>query len=238
MRPRSPAAGSTRSTRRSSLVACAGLSLYAIYWVLNPVPAQRYRTSFLLVALAMTFLVYRGWGRAKSRRSGRALASPTGCSRSARSSRRLPAGHVRRVHPPRCSPNDLDVVFGAAFLLVLEATRRTMGWVLPAVVLAFLGYAYYGGDLPQDWRSRTAATISTRSSARYWAAGHLRRAARRGRHLHHPVHDLRRRTGGLRRRRVLHRPRSPPTAADRPRPHRRWPASCWARSPDRAPPPP
>ena len=50
-------------TEKIVMVACAGLSLYAIYWVLNPVPAQRYRTSFLAVALAMTFLVYRGWGK-------------------------------------------------------------------------------------------------------------------------------------------------------------------------------
>ena len=47
------------------LVTCALLSLYAIYWVFNPVPAQRYRTSFLLVALAMTFLTFRGWGKAE-----------------------------------------------------------------------------------------------------------------------------------------------------------------------------
>jgi TRAP transporter 4TM/12TM fusion protein len=34
---------------------------------------------------------------------------------------------------------------------VLEATRRTVGWVLPAVCVAFLLYAYYGGYLPADW---------------------------------------------------------------------------------------
>ncbi|MEV0431067.1 TRAP transporter fused permease subunit [Micromonospora sp. NPDC050495] len=46
----------------------------------------------------------------------------------------------------------LDVVFGTVLLLLLlEACRRTTGWILPAVCLLFLGYGYYGGLLPQSW---------------------------------------------------------------------------------------
>lgn len=45
-----------------------------------------------------------------------------------------------------------DVVAGAILLfLVLEACRRTTGWVLPIACLLALGYAYYGGFLPQSW---------------------------------------------------------------------------------------
>jgi TRAP transporter 4TM/12TM fusion protein len=45
-----------------------------------------------------------------------------------------------------------DVAMGAVLLLlVVEACRRTTGWVLPAVCLLFLGYGYYGGLLPQTW---------------------------------------------------------------------------------------
>lgn len=45
-----------------------------------------------------------------------------------------------------------DVVMGALLLvLVVEACRRTTGWVLPIVCLAFLAYGYYGGLLPQNW---------------------------------------------------------------------------------------
>ena len=41
---------------------------------------------------------------------------------------------------------------GAVLLvLLLEACRRATGWVLPAVCVAFLGYGYYGGLLPQSW---------------------------------------------------------------------------------------
>ncbi|WP_373684029.1 TRAP transporter permease [Micromonospora solifontis] len=46
----------------------------------------------------------------------------------------------------------LDVAMGTVLLLLLlEACRRTTGWILPAVCLLFLGYGYYGGLLPQSW---------------------------------------------------------------------------------------
>jgi TRAP transporter 4TM/12TM fusion protein len=45
-----------------------------------------------------------------------------------------------------------DIIAGALLLvLVVEACRRTTGWALPVVCLAFLAYGYYGGLLPQDW---------------------------------------------------------------------------------------
>ncbi|MFQ6324985.1 TRAP transporter permease [Nocardia sp. CWNU-33] len=46
----------------------------------------------------------------------------------------------------------VDVGMGSVLLvLVLEACRRTTGWVLPVVCLVFVGYGYYGGFLPQHW---------------------------------------------------------------------------------------
>ncbi|MEV1286372.1 TRAP transporter fused permease subunit [Micromonospora sp. NPDC049679] len=45
-----------------------------------------------------------------------------------------------------------DIAMGTLLLvLVVEACRRTTGWVLPLVCLVFLGYGYYGGLLPQSW---------------------------------------------------------------------------------------
>ncbi|RKT71752.1 TRAP transporter 4TM/12TM fusion protein [Saccharothrix variisporea] len=47
---------------------------------------------------------------------------------------------------------DLDVVAGTILLLlVLEACRRTTGWVLPIVCVGFIAFAYYGGYLPPSW---------------------------------------------------------------------------------------
>jgi len=45
-----------------------------------------------------------------------------------------------------------QVVFGSALLfLTLEATRRSTGWGLTIIVLAFLGYNLFGDVLPPPW---------------------------------------------------------------------------------------
>lgn len=52
-------------------------------------------------------------------------------------------------------PNPTDVAFGVVFiLLVLEATRRSTGWIMPAVAIAFLLYAMFGPYLPAPWTHR------------------------------------------------------------------------------------
>ena len=48
-------------------------------------------------------------------------------------------------------PTGLDVVLGVVAILLVEATRRTVGWVLPAICLAFVAYAFFGGFLPFGW---------------------------------------------------------------------------------------
>ena len=53
------------------------------------------------------------------------------------------------------TPNQLDVILGVIFMvLLLEATRRTTGWIVPVVAMAFLAYAYFGPYLPQPWTHR------------------------------------------------------------------------------------
>jgi TRAP transporter 4TM/12TM fusion protein len=131
-----------------------GLSLYALLWVFRPLSAQQYRTSFLAVALPLTLLAYRGWPR-RDRQADTsdnpgildwllaalalvALAYPLVVFDE----------FVRRA----VRPETLDIVFGVVTtLLVLEATRRTVGWILPAVCLGFLAYAYLGGLIPAGY---------------------------------------------------------------------------------------
>ena len=49
-------------------------------------------------------------------------------------------------------PTDWDVAFGVALmLLILEAMRRTTGWILPFVTSCFLAYAFFGPYLPPPW---------------------------------------------------------------------------------------
>jgi len=49
-------------------------------------------------------------------------------------------------------PNDGDIFFGIVLVvLVLEAMRRTTGWILPVVTACFLAYAFFGPYLPAPW---------------------------------------------------------------------------------------
>ena len=49
-------------------------------------------------------------------------------------------------------PNDWDIAFGVALvLLILEAMRRTTGWILPFITACFLAYAFFGAYLPAPW---------------------------------------------------------------------------------------
>ncbi|HLS85707.1 MAG TPA: TRAP transporter permease [Burkholderiales bacterium] len=49
-------------------------------------------------------------------------------------------------------PETWDIVFGVTLsLLVLEAMRRTTGWVMPFVTSCFLLYAFFGAYLPAPW---------------------------------------------------------------------------------------
>lgn len=53
------------------------------------------------------------------------------------------------------SPHGWDIFFGTALaLLVLEAARRTSGWIMPGVVCLFIAYAFLGPYLPGQWTHR------------------------------------------------------------------------------------
>jgi TRAP transporter 4TM/12TM fusion protein len=50
------------------------------------------------------------------------------------------------------TPAVWDIFFGVALiLLVLEAMRRTNGWIMPAVTGCFIFYALFGAYLPEPW---------------------------------------------------------------------------------------
>jgi TRAP transporter 4TM/12TM fusion protein len=53
------------------------------------------------------------------------------------------------------TPDMWDIVLGTILIvLILEATRRSTGWIMPIVVIVFLIYAYIGPDLPSPWTHR------------------------------------------------------------------------------------
>src|SRR6478609_6177303 len=49
-------------------------------------------------------------------------------------------------------PNGWDIFFGVMLtVLILEAMRRTTGWIMPFITFCFLLYAFYGEVLPAPW---------------------------------------------------------------------------------------
>jgi TRAP transporter 4TM/12TM fusion protein len=125
----------------------AGLALYALYWVIFIVEPQVYRVSFLLVALVLTFLLF------PFRRDP--VPAPAGVRRVTWFDWTLVASAVVALSWPivdfsafvyrAAEPLAVDLVLGALTVgLVLEATRRSVGWILPVTALTFLAYAHLG----------------------------------------------------------------------------------------------
>ncbi len=131
----------------------AGLSLFAIYWVFNPISAQQYRPAFLAVALLMTFMVFGA--RERRSQAEHPRENPTAgdwlLGLLAAASVAYAVVTADELFRRAAEPETLDVIAGVlAMVLVLEATRRTVGWMLPAIVLAFVAYAYLGGLIPES----------------------------------------------------------------------------------------
>ncbi|HEY5878576.1 MAG TPA: TRAP transporter fused permease subunit [Nakamurella sp.] len=143
------------------------VALLVIWQVFAPLPAgsQYYLIWFLTGTLPLVFLTYPATLRTIWWRWGRKGPGPP------QTGPRVPDWALAAVAAIVCvypilpmrggydgfldrqaQLDGLDTVMGALLLLVvLEACRRTTGWALPLVCVAFLGYAYYGGFLPAAW---------------------------------------------------------------------------------------
>ena len=127
----------------------AGMSLLFIYWAWTTITTQILRLVFLAFSLVLTFLLY------PSRRKNRLDEVPwfdwtlIALSLIAIG---YPLWDFEEFIYRAALPYLEDQIFGAlTIVLVLEATRRTTGWILPVVALAFLAYARLGAWLPSPW---------------------------------------------------------------------------------------
>ena len=132
--------GLSGAPRQLVRVLAVGLSLYALWWVLAIIEAQAYRASFLLVALILTFLLY------PARRASRGRVTAWDWMLIALTVTALGWPLISSGFSYRAAmPTTPDLVLGSiALVLVVEATRRTVGWVLPATAIGFIAYAYLG----------------------------------------------------------------------------------------------
>jgi TRAP transporter 4TM/12TM fusion protein len=134
----------TGATRYLAGALAVGLSLYALYWVIGVVDTQIYRVSFLLVALVLTFLQYPFIRGRQSRVSwfDWMLVALTVMAFA------WPLADFSRFVYRAASPTPIDLMCGAvAVVIILEATRRTVGWVLPVSAFVFVAYAFVGATL-------------------------------------------------------------------------------------------
>ncbi|MFI6995875.1 TRAP transporter permease [Nocardia sp. NPDC050175] len=137
-------------------------AILVVWQVFRPLPqgSQYYLVVFLAATLPMVFLAYRSGVRFLDRADGPgvfdwllAVVAVLVCLYPV-----LPfaigsgGGGYNAFLDRQGLLDPVDVAMGAVLLiLVLEACRRTTGWVLVAVCLVFVAYGYYGGFLPQDW---------------------------------------------------------------------------------------
>jgi TRAP transporter 4TM/12TM fusion protein len=129
-------------TRRLASALAVGLSLYSLYWVLFIVQPQVYRVSFLLVALVLVFL-YFPWRAGDSR--PRVAPADWVLIALAVLALSWPIVDFGQFVYRAADPSDVDVVLGVVtILLVLEATRRSVGPILPMTAIAFVFYGWAG----------------------------------------------------------------------------------------------
>ena len=119
----------------------AALAISGVVWVLTIIEPLIYRALFLLLALVATWIAYPSGKRDRDRVTAWDLvliAASIGALAWPIIDR---AEFVYRV----ATPMSADIALGSVLvLLVLEATRRTVGWILPVVAILFLLYAYLG----------------------------------------------------------------------------------------------
>jgi TRAP transporter 4TM/12TM fusion protein len=125
-----------------------GVSIYHLYTAYGIVPAQVLRPVHVGAVLLLTFLLFPVLKRYRHRimwwdiaAAGLAIAS---------------LGYMilggDDLMDRNTTPNGWDIFFGVALVvLVMEAMRRTAGWIMPAVTGAFVLYALFGAYLPHPW---------------------------------------------------------------------------------------
>ena len=134
-------------------VLTVAMSLYHLYAAQIPIIQQVHLVRHLIFVLILTFLLYPGTRKTMQRTAPPlwdvALAI-AGIVALAYVLVDFEAFIYRSYIPTR-----LDLIFGIiTILLIMEATRRTVGNALLILVIAFLTYAFVGPFLPEPWTHR------------------------------------------------------------------------------------
>jgi TRAP transporter 4TM/12TM fusion protein len=129
-------------------LAAVAMSIFHLYTAYEIVPTQTLRPLHVAMVLVLCFLVFPVAGRFRHRIMWwdwlAALVSI--------------AIVAYLIHggddftDRNTLPNPTDIAFGIALiLLVMEAMRRTNGWIMPFITACFIAYALFGPYLPPPW---------------------------------------------------------------------------------------
>lgn len=132
-------------------VLAVAMSAFAIYSAILPVTTQIVRGVHVALLLALSFLYYPLLKRYKTKISVFDIVlSVISLATIAYMLIDFEEFIYRAVTPERW-----DMILGCIFIaLILEATRRTSGWIMPVTCILFLIYAYVGPWLPAPWTHR------------------------------------------------------------------------------------
>ncbi len=129
-------------------VLAVGMSVFHLYTAYSIVPTQTLRPLHVAMVLVLTFLMFPVAARYRHRimfwdwlAAGLAIAIVAYL---------IQGGDD--FTDRNTLPEAWDIFFGIALIvLILEAMRRTNGWVMPVVTLGFIAYALMGPMLPAPW---------------------------------------------------------------------------------------
>jgi TRAP transporter 4TM/12TM fusion protein len=129
-------------------VLAVGMSVFHLYTAYSIVPTQTLRPLHVAMVLVLTFLMFPVAARYRHRimfwdwlAAGLAIAIVWYL---------IQGGDD--FTDRNTMPEAWDIFFGIALIgLILEAMRRTNGWVMPVVTLGFIAYALMGPMLPAPW---------------------------------------------------------------------------------------
>lgn len=130
------------SALRHTLAEALGflLALYALYWVVAVIDPHVYRVVFLLITLVLTFVASPSTRLPRSLDAVLVAAAVVALA--------WPLADIEGFVNRAATPGPIDEALGLLTIVcVLEATRRTTGWILPVTALSFLVYAVVGPAL-------------------------------------------------------------------------------------------
>ncbi len=181
---------------RSALVAtiAVAMSIFHLYTAYAIVRPEHLRATHVAFVLVLTFLVFPVARRYRHRvMPWDWLLAAAGISTAAYLIAGGDAFFDRSI-----LPETWDIVFGVGLmLLILEAMRRTTGWVMPIVTTCFLIYALFGNFLPPPWTHQGYEVPRLVGHMYMTLEGIYRHRGRRVLHAHHPFHRFTARSSNI-----------------------------------------